>query len=71
MTETIRSKRPGPCKDCPDRVTACSDHCRKPEYLAWREAQARIKKAKEDYRQPTWARPEMDPGRYRDRKKIR
>lgn len=26
-----------PCKGCPDRYTACSDHCQKPEFLKWRE----------------------------------
>lgn len=71
MTETIRSKRPGPCKGCPDRYTACADHCRKPEYLAWREEQARIRKAKQAYRDPAWARAEMDPGNYRKRKKAK
>lgn len=71
MTETIRSKRPGPCKGCPDRYPGCSDHCQKPEHLAWREELARIKKAKDNYRQPAWARAEMDPGRYRDRKKYK
>ena len=71
MTETLNSQRYNPCKGCPDRYYACSDHCQKPEYLAWKEEQARIKKAKDNYRPPSWARPEMDPGRYRDRKKYR
>ena len=26
-----------PCKGCPDRYTACSDYCKKPEYLMWRK----------------------------------
>ena len=71
MTETIRNLRTGPCKGCPDRYPACSDHCKKPEYLKWKEEQARIKRAKQAYQDPAWARPEMDPGRYRDRKKFR
>lgn len=46
MTETIRSSRNMPCKDCPDRYPACSDHCKKPEFIAWKEEQARIREAK-------------------------
>ena len=71
MTETIRSRRPGPCKGCPDRCTACSDHCKKPEYMAWREEQDRIRKAKQSYRQPAWPTAELDPGNYRKRKKAK
>jgi hypothetical protein len=38
MTFDIRASRGGnPCKDCPDRYPACSGHCKKPEYLAYRE----------------------------------
>lgn len=41
-------KEDAPCYECPDRYTACSDKCQKPEYLAWKErkqtiAQNRIK----------------------------
>ena len=71
MTETIRSKRPGPCKDCPDRYYACSDHCRKPVYLAWKEEQAKIRKARQAYHQPSWATNETDPANYRKRKKAK
>lgn len=35
-----------PCKGCADRYPACSDHCRKPEFLAWRTEQERIRQAK-------------------------
>lgn len=71
MTETICNQRPTPCKGCPDRYPACSDHCRKPEYLAWREEMDRIRKARQDYRSPAWANPEMDPDSYRKRKKAK
>lgn len=47
MTETIRSGRYNPCRGCPDRYTACSDHCKKPEYIAWKEEQAKIRKARQ------------------------
>lgn len=26
-----------PCMGCEDRVPGCSDHCRKPHFLRWRE----------------------------------
>lgn len=35
-----------PCYGCPDRYTACSDHCRKPEYLAWKERKRKIARAR-------------------------
>lgn len=38
-----------PCKDCPDRFTACSDHCRKPDYLAYRQRQETIRKNRAAY----------------------
>lgn len=71
MTDTIRSQRIGPCKGCPDKVPACADHCRKPEYLAWREEQARIRKAMKDYRPPVWGKAELDPDNYRKHKKFK
>lgn len=71
MTETIRSKRPGPCMGCPDRYPGCSDHCQKPEYLAYREELARIRKAKKEYQNPAWTTSEMDPGNYRKRRRFK
>lgn len=71
MIKTIRNDRSVPCKGCPDRYIACSDHCRKPEYLAWKEEQAKIRKAKQDYYSPAWAHAETDPGNYRKRKKAK
>lgn len=71
MITTMRNARSGPCKGCPDRYIACSDHCQKPEYLAWKEEQARIRKAKQDYYQPAWAHAETDPANYRKRKKAK
>ena len=35
-----------PCKGCPDRYTACSDHCQKPDFLAWKEKNRRIRQAR-------------------------
>ena len=49
----MRTNKDRPCMGCPDRYTACSDHCQKPEFLAWKErrktiAQNRIKLYKVD-----------------------
>lgn len=49
--DTIRSKRPSPCIDCPDRYCACSDHCKKPEYLKYREELATIRENRKRYNQ--------------------
>lgn len=35
-----------PCKDCPDRYTACHDHCEK--YQKWKEDRAAEKKFNEE-----------------------
>ena len=37
----MSDSRNAPCKDCPDRHTACHDQCQKPEYLAFRAMYAR------------------------------
>lgn len=71
MTDTIRSKRPQPCNGCPDRYTACSDHCKKEAFLAWKQEQETIKKNRMAYRNPAWLTNEMDPGNYRKRKKAK
>ena len=38
-----------PCHGCPDRYPACSGHCEKPEYLAWRAELKRVKKNRRQY----------------------
>ena len=35
-----------PCKDCPDRYLGCHDRCTKPEYLAARERQRKIREGR-------------------------
>lgn len=35
-----------PCGKCPDRKPACSDHCRKPVFLKWKEQQQKIVQAR-------------------------
>jgi hypothetical protein len=56
--DEFASKRPIPCKDCPDRYLACSDHCQKPVYLAWKAEREKIKQARRDYKAPAWVRRE-------------
>jgi len=58
MTETVMNKRNNPCRGCPDRYPACSDHCQKPEFLAWKAEQEKIRKNRAAYRQGAWLREE-------------
>lgn len=50
MAGNRNSGRNNPCYGCPDRYPACSDHCRKPDFLAWREEQEKIRANREKYR---------------------
>ena len=61
MTETIQSNRYNPCKGCPDRYPACSDHCEKPKYKEWKEEQARIRENRKRYNSPIWKHGDRDP----------
>ena len=45
-----------PCKGCPDRYLGCADHCRKAEYLQWRQELERIRENRRKYVTPIWAR---------------
>ena len=42
-------KEDQPCLGCPDRYTACSDRCTKPEFLAWKERHRRTKQARMEH----------------------
>lgn len=57
---SVMDGRTGPCKDCPDRYFACSDHCRKPEYLKWREELKMIKENRKKYICPIWKYGDRD-----------
>lgn len=47
MSEILRSSRNiPPCKGCPDRYLACSDHCQKPGYLAYKAERDKIREAR-------------------------
>ena len=63
MTGTMPSNRPNPCKGCPDRYPACSARCEKPEYKAWQEEQAKIRKHRKQYISPIWKHGDRDPRR--------
>lgn len=58
MTETFHNKRYNPCKGCPDRYPACSDHCEKPNFLEWKAEQKKIREARNAYLSPKWKYPE-------------
>lgn len=58
MTETIFKGRKCPCHGCPYRYTACSDHCTRPEFLAWKAEQEKIRKNRAAYSQHAWRREE-------------
>ena len=53
MVETIHSNRYNPCKGCPDRYPACSDHCRKQAYLDWKAEQKKSGKQELHTRLPS------------------
>ena len=40
-----------PCQGCPDRYLGCSDHCRKPDFLKWKEKQQRIRENRRKHEQ--------------------
>lgn len=60
MTETIINQRFNPCKGCPDRYPGCSDHCRKPQKLAWEAEQVRIRENRKKYTCPIWKHGDRD-----------
>lgn len=64
MSGMIRYSRDAPpCKDCPDRYLACSDRCKKPEYLEWKQKQATIRENRKNYQTPVWKHGDRDPRR--------
>lgn len=62
MMQHLNSQRPNPCHHCPDRYIACSDHCKKPERLAWVAEMKKINVNRRNYRAPAWVRPEGHVG---------
>ena len=56
--DPYENKRPNPCKGCTDRVPGCQDHCRKPDHLAWKAEQEKIKEARHNYRPPIYVKRE-------------
>ena len=58
MNETIQNHRYNPCKGCPDRYPACSDHCQKPEHLKWKAERETIRENRRKHKSPVWASAE-------------
>lgn len=58
MITTVTSERSNPCKGCPDRQLACSDHCKKSAFLKWKAEQNLIRKNRRAYNDSVWSRPE-------------
>lgn len=48
-SDLLRSGRYNPCQGCPDRYTACSDHCTKPDFQDWKAEQDTIRRNKAAY----------------------
>lgn len=48
-SDLLRGGRYNPCHGCPDRYTACSDNCSKPEFLAWQAEQNTIRQNRAAY----------------------
>ena len=71
MSEPMPNRNKPPCKGCLDRDYGCSDHCKRPEFLAWKAETEKIRKAREAYRRPTWGSEESDPGKYRKHKRYK
>jgi endogenous inhibitor of DNA gyrase (YacG/DUF329 family) len=42
----LPSRGGNPCRGCPDRYIACSDHCKKREFLEWQAEQKKIREAR-------------------------
>lgn len=47
-----------PCKNCPEHRQPCSDHCQKPEYLAWKDENEKINKRHREHIGSIWGRQE-------------
>jgi endogenous inhibitor of DNA gyrase (YacG/DUF329 family) len=43
------ANRFNPCKGCADRYPACSGKCKKPEFLAWKSEQEKIRANRAKY----------------------
>lgn len=59
------SRGVSPCKGCPDRYTACSDHCKKPEFLKWLAEKKLVAKNRRAYEKELWGHTEDVRKRYR------
>ena len=68
MAGNLNRGRDNPCYGCPDRYPACSDHCKKPDFLAWREEQKRIRENRAKYDTTTdYTADQINKNRHRRR----
>lgn len=58
MITTVKADRYNPCRGCPDRYPACSDHCMKDAFLKWKAEQDLIRKNRKAYNQSIWSNEE-------------
>lgn len=47
MMEVAKPNPGWPCQGCPDRYIACSDHSTKPDFLAWKAKQTKMREARQ------------------------
>ena len=45
----LSSRNNCPCRDCSDRYTACSDKCKKKEFIEWKTELRHIKENRKAY----------------------
>lgn len=55
------ANRPG--MGCEDKIPGCSDHCKKPEYLKFREELETIRNNRRRYICPVWKHGDRDARR--------
>lgn len=56
-----------PCYKCPDRYPACSDHCKKPEFLEWRAKKELVRRNRKAYEREKYAQAVAAIKRYHGR----
>ena len=64
MRTTIYNQRKCVCQGCPDRYPACSDHCKKEEFLKEKAEKEKIRENRKAYYAPIWAKEEKNPWKW-------
>ena len=71
MSEPMPNRNKPPCKGCEQRQCGCHDRCQRPEYLAWKAENEKIRLARSAYQKPSWITGELDPEKYRKHKRYK